>query len=169
MGLMAQYWPLLYIASRIWNVRRWRQRQGLFRRRPDWRMRDWQEAIGLADSQGSDCQGILRDIGNHFGVHWRKLRPADGLSAELKIPNKRLHERMLGDFHDCIEARVLHRVDWEPELWPETPFDPEDWSVQELILYVLALITRCASCGYDLTGNVSGRCPECGEAIQPRE
>jgi|tagenome__1003787_1003787.scaffolds.fasta_scaffold17314810_2 hypothetical protein len=21
---------------------------------------------------------------------------------------------------------------------------------------------RCASCGYDLTGNVSGRCPECG-------
>ncbi len=23
----------------------------------------------------------------------------------------------------------------------------------------------CATCGYDLTGNVSGRCPECGEQI----
>ena len=22
---------------------------------------------------------------------------------------------------------------------------------------------RCRSCGYDLTGNVSGNCPECGE------
>lgn len=26
---------------------------------------------------------------------------------------------------------------------------------------------RCATCGYDLTGNVSGRCPECGLPIQP--
>lgn len=25
---------------------------------------------------------------------------------------------------------------------------------------------RCASCGYDLTGNVSGRCPECGEPVR---
>jgi hypothetical protein len=24
---------------------------------------------------------------------------------------------------------------------------------------------RCGTCGYDLTGNVSGRCPECGEVI----
>ena len=23
---------------------------------------------------------------------------------------------------------------------------------------------RCRACGYDLTGNVSGKCPECGEA-----
>ena len=23
----------------------------------------------------------------------------------------------------------------------------------------------CAACGYDLTGNVSGRCPECGAAV----
>jgi predicted Zn-ribbon and HTH transcriptional regulator len=26
----------------------------------------------------------------------------------------------------------------------------------------------CAECGYNLTGNVSGRCPECGEAA-PRK
>ncbi len=24
---------------------------------------------------------------------------------------------------------------------------------------------HCQSCGYDLTGNVSGRCPECGSAV----
>ena len=25
---------------------------------------------------------------------------------------------------------------------------------------------HCGQCGYDLTGNVSGRCPECGSPIQ---
>jgi len=25
---------------------------------------------------------------------------------------------------------------------------------------------HCQYCGYDLTGNVSGRCPECGKAIK---
>ena len=24
---------------------------------------------------------------------------------------------------------------------------------------------HCQSCGYNLTGNVSGRCPECGEPV----
>jgi len=27
----------------------------------------------------------------------------------------------------------------------------------------------CGVCGYDLTGNVSGRCPECGEAVLEQE
>jgi hypothetical protein len=26
---------------------------------------------------------------------------------------------------------------------------------------------RCAKCGYDLTGNVSGVCPECGNKVKP--
>jgi hypothetical protein len=26
---------------------------------------------------------------------------------------------------------------------------------------------RCQHCGYDLTGNVSGRCPECGQLARP--
>ncbi len=25
---------------------------------------------------------------------------------------------------------------------------------------------HCANCGYDLTGNVSGRCPECGNTVE---
>ena len=31
----------------------------------------------------------------------------------------------------------------------------------------LAMLGRCASCGYDLTANVSGICPECGTPVQP--
>jgi hypothetical protein len=27
---------------------------------------------------------------------------------------------------------------------------------------------KCPACGYDLTGNVSGRCPECGRPVAPR-
>jgi hypothetical protein len=27
---------------------------------------------------------------------------------------------------------------------------------------------RCAGCGYDLTGNQSGHCPECGRRVHPR-
>ena len=26
---------------------------------------------------------------------------------------------------------------------------------------------HCQTCGYNLTGNISGRCPECGTAIKP--
>ncbi len=49
------------------------------------------------------------------------------------------------------------------------------WSAVAALLAPLAVLTAgrvrrgrwvavglCASCGYDLTGNVSGRCPECG-------
>ena len=28
---------------------------------------------------------------------------------------------------------------------------------------------HCQKCGYDLTGNISGRCPECGERIHQEE
>ena len=29
-------------------------------------------------------------------------------------------------------------------------------------------LNRCPRCGYDLTGNVSGVCPECGGGVSPR-
>ena len=28
---------------------------------------------------------------------------------------------------------------------------------------------HCRNCGYDLTGNVSGRCPECGTPVKPED
>jgi hypothetical protein len=29
-----------------------------------------------------------------------------------------------------------------------------------------ASLKNCAACNYDLTGNLSGRCPECGHVVQ---
>ncbi len=41
------------------------------------------------------------------------------------------------------------------------------------VLVTFRLVTyqnrRCGNCGYDLTGNVSGTCPECGCAAKPAE
>lgn len=42
------------------------------------------------------------------------------------------------------------------EIDPGGPILPE-WSL------------RCVKCGYDLTGLLSRRCPECGESFRPRE
>lgn len=33
--------------------------------------------------------------------------------------------------------------------------------------YARVVAAQCARCGYDLSGNASGRCPECGESIEP--
>jgi hypothetical protein len=42
------------------------------------------------------------------------------------------------------------RVVWKKHEF-KPPFDPRG--------------LRCIYCGYDLTGNVSGRCPECGNLV----
>lgn len=35
-----------------------------------------------------------------------------------------------------------------------------------LLAHQRAAVGCCPSCGYDLTGNVSGRCPECGNRVR---
>ena len=49
---------------------------------------------------------------------------------------------------------------------------PVIWALPGLIVAVLIAGWRrhpgpncCRACGYDLTGNVSGRCPECGATL----
>lgn len=39
------------------------------------------------------------------------------------------------------------------------------WSRKRDLPEVWVAQGRCAACGYDLTGNVSGKCPECGTII----
>jgi hypothetical protein len=63
--------------------------------------------------------------------------------------------------------------------WPGYNIDVALWlpAVLLAVLPVTAVVraaTRrrrvpegCPNCGYDLTGNVSGRCPECGTTVQP--
>jgi len=71
----------------------------------------------------------------------------------------------------------LERVRW----WPHADLSPSGYLAVPLWLPVaaLSLVTalfwyrdcrrfpagHCRNCGYNLTGNVSGRCPECGLTI----
>lgn len=42
-------------------------------------------------------------------------------------------------------------------LYPRIPFIRRRWRAKRGL---------CPNCGYDVTGNVSGRCPECGEPVR---
>jgi len=43
-----------------------------------------------------------------------------------------------------------------------------DWALSALAVATIpAPPFHCASCGYDLTANASGICPECGTALKP--
>ncbi len=72
-----------------------------------------------------------------------------------------------------------------PEMWTKQPVFSTRWNRYSLImpiwipLLAAAIVTvwlwrsdrkfksGCVECGYDLTGNISGVCPECGMAIEP--
>jgi len=43
---------------------------------------------------------------------------------------------------------------------------PVSWAVSTLRRAVRSRAGRCRSCGYDLTGNTSGVCPECGATVR---
>jgi hypothetical protein len=62
-----------------------------------------------------------------------------------------------------------------PALWSDGPLPVPAWVPVALVcgpmayVWILARrvpgLGRCQKCGYDLTGNVSGRCPECGTEV----
>ncbi len=68
------------------------------------------------------------------------------------------------DWWDIICQRGL--------LWIDMPLGPVSvlWLLLAIVAYGMHRRRRreaaaCRSCGYDLTGNVSGTCPECGAAV----
>lgn len=44
---------------------------------------------------------------------------------------------------------------------------PAAWLIRRLLIRPCSFDGRCAACGYNLTGNVSGVCPECGMPVRP--
>lgn len=46
---------------------------------------------------------------------------------------------------------------------------PSAWAIGRVVRRVQPTPGRCFNCGYNLTGNLSGVCPECGTAILPRQ
>ena len=43
------------------------------------------------------------------------------------------------------------------------------WPSRDVLRELLAAAQICMACGYDLTGNVSGRCSECGKVMEKYE
>jgi len=80
------------------------------------------------------------DLGERYERHWEALwRPRLGIAPDnviVDVPLLPVTLVSLG-FAACALRRAARRRRRES-------------------------LGQCASCGYDLTGNVSGRCPECG-------
>jgi hypothetical protein len=127
--------------------------------------RDW---LGSADVQ----VGAER-----FGKSMMVLCAMAWAAIAVMIPLAGPYRRRLAQL--MIAAALLALVGWladplRPALWSIPTFD---WipasAATGLFIGLLALLVparkpqsrlnRCLTCGYDLTGNVSGICPECGE------
>jgi hypothetical protein len=66
-----------------------------------------------------------------------------------------------------VSVRRLMTLAWVPLLWPS-------WVLSRWLYFRVKRGRRvreglCLSCGYDLTGNTSGMCPECGTSTGTRE
>jgi hypothetical protein len=72
-------------------------------------------------------------------------------------------EYRLGDRLYPILERSLVILIWTTPLWGITW--ALAWVQLRNRLFRRQPAAHCLACGYDLTGNVSGRCPECGTAI----
>ena len=96
---------------------------------------------------------------------WHRLRPVQWVSGMLLISLAWLAAGLLGT--DTFASRKHFWMRMEYWIWALLTVGvtalwlryllraPRDW-------------TKCGTCGYDLTGNVSGSCPECGTVIPPR-
>ena len=65
---------------------------------------------------------------------------------------------------------VLRESDWDRRIWVAAA--GAVIALTGIIIAVLIAATgrhpapnRCQACGYNLTGNISGVCPECGETV----
>lgn len=135
------YWPVRYSVSRVVFRGRWRRRQRVFRRRPDWHIEDWREALRFSEDEDADCGAVLRSLGEHLAVSWKRLRPDDALNGVLKLPGSRLHELMVSDLFDNLECLVQQRSGLSADSLPEPPFDPWTCSIKELLGQVLRLMS----------------------------
>ena len=69
---------------------------------------------------------------------------------------------------------LLPRLQWRGGNTAQSYLFLPFWPLVSVAIGVLAVAVRqlrhrapgmCTECGYDLQGNVSGRCPECGQAV----
>ena len=90
---------------------------------------------------------------------------------------------IIGIYHDSNPfdgTGHLYMRNHKPILWPSPIFGSQIRLPLWIPFFIMAIPTvalwlrdrhptpgHCQSCGYDLTGNVSGVCPECGQKVAP--
>jgi hypothetical protein len=83
-----------------------------------------------------------------------------------------------------VKARFWHGIAWPPQALPRCGLDFFGAPFLAIPLWPLIVAVaaagtvlswrrrpragHCAACGYDLTGNTSGICPECGVPIETK-
>ncbi len=132
----------------------------------------WPDAVAWRNRRNLECTIWLKE--GAFGIDWRSevrhhnrnLPPASTRWKSLKHgglgPRLHIHD-LYGDTHVARSGWLKVPV-WLPLML---------LSVYPIIAFVRGPLRRyrrrkrnqCDGCGYDLTGNESGRCPECGKAI----
>lgn len=96
---------------------------------------------------------LLGTGGNDWRLRWHATRIQFGLRWQAIVQKKR-ENACMGDGYYCTEIRIPY------------------WGIFLVVLPITLVCWFadrrfrpphcCPACGYDLTGNVSGRCPECG-------
>jgi hypothetical protein len=102
--------------------------------------------------------------------------------GSLNIGNLSFHafppRPLRGEFMPDMHA--AHEVQWRSYTWRSGAIWHSRyplWFSWPILFYVTLLLWlldrrpqpgRCSSCGYDLTGNTSGVCPECGTPVSGR-
>ena len=133
------------------------------------------------------CWSPAVDERNHFLIHVTLGRICVSWRREHYPPlkaNPRRHWSIGGLTYDLYDIHHLTMGLTGEPIWDKGWFASDHWVTAPLWLPVLALLSypllaivsymrrrrrpragACRSCGYDLTGNVSGVCPECGSAV----
>jgi hypothetical protein len=120
----------------------------------------------------------------YWGHFWLVSRYGDvGL---IRMPDYSREDHMMDLGRDPDSYVIIHKADppalnWGAPGWERSASEGA-WSALETGYWAVFLLFavptaylwwrdrrrprgHCAECGYDLTGNVSGVCPECGERV----
>jgi len=149
-----------------------------------WLFSGWYQIVLLYDGQHAAASVGIFYIQWGRRAIWEQVRQAEPNrppwpSASEDLPRVRLAK--------CDDPPQFH---WMLPRWRAGGYDKQAavWTMQSslwipfwLAFVLLAIPTAllwwrdldrippgaCQSCGYNLTANVSGRCPECGTAVKP--